>query len=100
VLFRQSQRWNSLEIAHGSYASDDCANEIAELRFERAVALRPNVKYALRLRNHGGRTSNGDGGLSVVKGPDGTTFTFSSCSLSFNGTNPTRGQLPQIIYFR
>ena len=32
-------------------------------------------------------------------GPDGTTFSFTSCSLSFNGTNPTRGQLPQILYF-
>ena len=37
--------------------------------------------------------------MSSVKGPDGTTFSFTSCSLSFNGTNPTRGQLPQILYF-
>ncbi len=96
---QQSQRWNSLEIAHGSYTSEDCVGDIAELKFEKAVALRPHVKYALRLRNHGGRTSNGDGGVSSVRGPDGTTFTFSSCSLSFNGTNPTRGQLPQLLYF-
>ena len=26
-------------------------------------------------------------------------LSFTSCSLSFNGTNPTRGQLPQILYF-
>ena len=87
------------EIAHGSYSAEDCVSDIAELKFERAVAIKPHVKYALRLRNHGGRTSNGDGGISSVKGPDGTTFSFSSCSLSFNGTNPTRGQLPQILYF-
>ena len=63
------------------------------------VSIRPHAKYGLRLRNHGGRTSNGDGGTSTVKGPDGTTFTFTSCSLSFNGTNPTRGQVPQVLYF-
>ena len=76
------------------------SGDIAELKFDRAVPIKPHVKYALRLRNHGGRTSNGDGGVSSVKGPDGTTFSFTSCSLSFNGTNPTRGQLPQILYFR
>ncbi len=96
---RQNQRWNSLEIAHGSYSSVDCVGDIAELRFEKAVPIRQHVKYALRLRNHGGRTSNGDGGVSSVKGPDGTNFVFSNCSLSFNGTNPTRGQLPQILYY-
>jgi E3 ubiquitin-protein ligase MYCBP2 len=119
----QSQRWNSLEIAHGSYTLDDCVGDIAELKFEKPVSIRPHTKYGLRLRNHGGRTSNGDGGMqakpiyfmlltrqlilyspyvgtSTVKGPDGTTFTFTSCSLSFNGTNPTRGQIPQILYFR
>lgn len=59
-----------------------------------------NVKYAVRLRNHGGRTSNGDGGVSSVKGPDGVTFNFSTCSLNFNGTTPTRGQIPYVLYFR
>eukprot|EP00094_Tigriopus_californicus_P010528 TCALIF_10156-PA protein Name:"Similar to MYCBP2 E3 ubiquitin-protein ligase MYCBP2 (Homo sapiens)" AED:0.02 eAED:0.04 QI:14/0.77/0.5/1/0.88/0.8/10/0/4914 len=97
----QSQRWHSLEISQGIYSSDECATEtdLIEIKFERAVPIKPNTKYALRLRNHGGRTNNGDGGVSSVKGPDGTTFVFSSCSLSFNGTNPTRGQLPQILYF-
>jgi hypothetical protein len=51
------------------------------------VLIKENVKYAIRLRNRGGRTSNGDGGLSVVKGADGTTFTFTACSLSFNGNS-------------
>lgn len=97
----QSQRWSSLEISQGIYSSDECATEtdLIEIKFDRAVPIKPNTKYALRLRNHGGRTNNGDGGVSSVKGPDGTTFVFSSCSLSFNGTNPTRGQLPQILYF-
>lgn len=49
------------------------------------MLIKENIKYAIRLRNRGGRTSNGDGGLSIVKGADGTTFTFTACSLSFNG---------------
>lgn len=74
-------------------------SDVAELKFERAVPIKENVKYAIRLRNQGGRTSNGDGGLNLVKGPDGVTFSFSTCSLSFNGTTQTRGQIPQILYY-
>ncbi|EPY82786.1 hypothetical protein CB1_000626007 [Camelus ferus] len=59
-----------------------------------------NVKYAVRLRNYGSRTANGDGGMTTVQCPDGVTFTFSTCSLSSNGTNQTRGQIPQILYYR
>ena len=95
----QSQRWVSLEKSEGTYSSDDCANDIAVLKFDKPVTVLPHTKYALRLRNHGARTNNGDGGQSTVKGSDGTTFTFTSCSLSFNGTNVTRGQIPQIIYY-
>ncbi len=58
------------------------------------------VKYAVKLRNHGPRTLNGDGGMSKVKCSDGTTFTFTACSLSSNGTNHMRGQIPQILYYR
>ena len=58
------------------------------------------IKYAVRLRNRGPRTLNGDGGVAKVKGPDGTTFTFSACSLSSNGTNHNRGQIPQVLYYR
>ncbi|GLH12984.1 Probable E3 ubiquitin-protein ligase HERC2 [Gryllus bimaculatus] len=94
-----AQRWNSLELARGTFGPDDCVADVAEIRFERPVPIREGAKYAVRLRNHGGRTSNGDGGLSSVKGPDGATFTFSTCSLSFNGTTQTRGQIPQILYY-
>jgi len=57
-----------------------------------------STRYTLRLRNQGGKTHNGDGGVTSVKGPDGTCFTFSACLLSFNGTNHIRGQLPFILY--
>ena len=95
----QSQRWVSLEMCHGTYSSDDCVNDIAVIKFDKPVTVVPHTKYALRLRNHGARTNNGDGGQSTVRGSDGTTFTFTSCSLSFNGTNVTRGQVPQILYY-
>ena len=95
----QNQRWVSLELCHGTYSSDDCANDIAVIKFDKPVTILPLSKYALRLRNHGARTNNGDGGQPHIKGSDGTTFTFLSCSLSFNGTNCTRGQIPQILYY-
>ncbi|XP_074650729.1 E3 ubiquitin-protein ligase MYCBP2-like [Tubulanus polymorphus] len=94
-----TQRWNSIELAKGSYGSDDCTNNISELKFERPIPIKEGVKYAIRLRNHGPRTFNGDGGQSKVKCQDGTTFLFSACSLSSNGTNHTRGQIPHILYY-
>ena len=95
----QSQRWVSMEIIHGTYSVEDCTNDLFHIRFDKPVAVTPHTKYALRLRNHGGQTCNGDGGQTSIKGNDGTTFTFTSCSLSFNGTNPTRGQVPQLLYY-
>lgn len=94
-----TQRWNNLEIVRGSFGPEDYNPDIMEIKFDRPVSIKENVKYAFRLRNHGGRTSNGDGGLNSVKGPDGTTFTFSTCSLSFNGTTQTRGQIPHVLYY-
>lgn len=88
-----------MDFTRGSFGPDDCVNDIVELKFDKPVLIKENVKYAIRLRNRGGRTSNGDGGLSVVKGHDGTTFTFTACSLSFNGTTQTRGQIPHILYY-
>lgn len=38
--------------------------------------------------------------MTTVQCPDGVTFTYSTCSLSSNGTNQTRGQIPQILYYR
>ncbi|XP_030837055.1 E3 ubiquitin-protein ligase MYCBP2 [Strongylocentrotus purpuratus] len=94
-----SQRWNSLELVKGSYGHLDLAKDIAEIKFDRPVPVKEGVKYAVRLRNHGNRTVNGDGGMTHVKCPDGVTFSFSLCRLSSNGTSQTRGQIPQILYF-
>ncbi|XP_037232973.1 E3 ubiquitin-protein ligase MYCBP2 isoform X19 [Falco rusticolus] len=95
-----SHRWTSLELVKGTYTTDDSPSDIAEIRLDKIVPLKENVKYAVRLRNYGSRTANGDGGMTTVQCPDGVTFTFSTCSLSSNGTNQTRGQIPQILYYR
>ncbi|XP_018420885.1 PREDICTED: E3 ubiquitin-protein ligase MYCBP2 [Nanorana parkeri] len=95
-----SHRWTSLELVKGTYTTDDSPSDIAEIRLDKAVPLKENTKYAVRLRNYGSRTANGDGGMTTVQCPDGVTFTFSSCSLSSNGTNQTRGQTPQVLYYR
>ncbi|KAL1517024.1 hypothetical protein ABEB36_000844 [Hypothenemus hampei] len=94
-----AHRWNSLEMTRGSFGPEDFTPDIIEIKFDRAVPIKENVKYAIRLRNHGGRTNNGDGGLNAVKGSDNTTFTFSTCSISFNGTTVTRGQIPILLYY-
>ncbi|KAG8222420.1 hypothetical protein J437_LFUL008417, partial [Ladona fulva] len=94
-----TQRWTALEVVRGSYGPHDLVGDIFEVKFDKAVPIKENVKYVIRLRNHGGKTSNGDGGLSSVRGPDGATFTFSSSSLSFNGTTQTRGQIPHLLYY-
>ncbi|XP_043928839.1 E3 ubiquitin-protein ligase MYCBP2 [Protopterus annectens] len=95
-----SHRWTSLELVKGTYSTDDSLSDIAEIRLDKAVPVKENVKYAVRLRNYGSRTANGDGGITTVQCPDGVTFTFSTCSLSSNGTNQTRGQIPQVLYYR
>ncbi|XP_064413761.1 E3 ubiquitin-protein ligase MYCBP2 isoform X3 [Latimeria chalumnae] len=95
-----SHRWTTLELVKGTYSTDDSSSDMAEIRLDKAVPLKENVKYAVRLRNYGSRTANGDGGMTTVQCPDGVTFTFSTCSLSSNGTNQTRGQIPQILYYR
>ncbi|XP_052752649.1 E3 ubiquitin-protein ligase MYCBP2 isoform X3 [Galleria mellonella] len=91
--------WVSVEIIHGTFTSADCHHDMVQIKFERPISLKEDLRYAIRLCNHGGRTANGDCGLPSVKGPDGTTFKFSSCSLSFNGTTLARGQIPSLIYY-
>ncbi|KAK9703659.1 PHR domain [Popillia japonica] len=94
-----TQRWNSLEATRGSFGPEDYPPEIVEIKFDKPVSIKENTKYALRLRNHGGRTNNGDTGVNALKGSDNTTFTFTTCSLSFNGTTVARGQIPVILYY-
>ncbi|XP_060843295.1 E3 ubiquitin-protein ligase MYCBP2 isoform X2 [Rhopalosiphum padi] len=93
-------RWKSLLVTRGSFGPDDSAmNYVADLKFDHPIRIKERVKYAIRLRNYGGRTNNGDMGLSCVKGHDNTLFSFNTCSLSLNGTTQSRGQIPYILYY-
>ncbi|XP_048488841.1 E3 ubiquitin-protein ligase MYCBP2 [Plutella xylostella] len=94
-----SHCWVSVEVTHGSFNTADSQRDELQIKFDRPVPLKEELRYAIRFCNHGGRTVNGDCGLPSVKGPDGTTFRFASCSLSFNGTSLARGQIPALIYF-
>jgi hypothetical protein len=102
-----STQFRVVETVKGTYSipvpvSDspvDDSQHVTEVKFDRPVQLFPNIKYALRLRNNGPRTSNGDQGVSSVRGPDGTIFCFSDCPLSYNGTNHSRGQFANILYY-
>ncbi|KAB7503617.1 E3 ubiquitin-protein ligase MYCBP2 [Armadillidium nasatum] len=94
------ERWTVIEVIRGTFGPDDSVMDIVEIKFERPIPIKEGTKYAIRLTNRGGRTSNGDGGQVSVKGPDGTNFVFSACSLSVNGTNQIRGQIPQIFVFQ
>lgn len=35
-----SQRWNVIESVKGAYGHDDCVNDIAEIKFERPIAIK------------------------------------------------------------
>ncbi len=56
-------------------------------------------QYAIVFKNFSISSFSGDMGLPQVRGDDETLFTFMDCSLSKNGTNLSRGQIPQILYF-
>lgn len=92
-------KWETLETVTGTYDQDAVVGDMAELKFERAVPVRENVRYALRLCAQGARTCSGDAGMTSVRGPCGATFTFYPCDLSFNGTTTARGQLPCLVYY-
>lgn len=96
----QSQhRWETLESTSGTYDQDAVRNEMAELKFDRPIHIKEYTRYAIRLCSQGARTCSGDAGMSSLRGPCGTTFTFLPCDLSFNGTTPARGQIPCILYY-
>ena len=92
-------------ISKGVFTLNDCVENIAQLKFERAIPIKANVKYGLNWTTrstivfYGGAKT---GKLSVLS-PDGTTFNFSTCN-HFHPTNPNGrtteswGQFPQMLY--
>lgn len=37
-----SQRWNVIESVKGVYGHEDCVNDIAEIKFDRPIAIKVN----------------------------------------------------------
>lgn len=96
----QSQhKWETLESLTGSYDFDVVHNDMAEIKFDRPVHIKENVRYAIRFCAQGARTCSGDAGLPSIRGPCGATFSFYQCDLSFNGTTTSRGQIPCLLYY-
>ncbi|XP_035827428.1 E3 ubiquitin-protein ligase MYCBP2 isoform X3 [Aplysia californica] len=93
------ESWSSILSTKGSYSFEDCMSDIFEVKFDRPLPLKEGQKYAVLLKNTGEKTMSGDSGETKVRCTDGTTFTFSSCVQSANGTNIIRGQIPQILYY-
>ncbi|KAL9694804.1 hypothetical protein quinque_014089 [Culex quinquefasciatus] len=92
-------KWEVIESVVGAYEQSMVKNFMTEIKFDRAVNIKENVRYALRLCSQGARTCSGDGGFAAIRGPCGATFKFYPCDLSFNGTTPARGQIPSILYY-
>ncbi|XP_055524898.1 E3 ubiquitin-protein ligase highwire isoform X3 [Wyeomyia smithii] len=92
-------KWEVIESVVGAYDQSMVKNFMTEIKFDRCISIRENVRYALRLCSQGARTCSGDGGFAAVRGPCGATFKFYPCDLSFNGTTPARGQIPCILYY-
>lgn len=59
-------RWIFLELVKGIYIIDDLFSDIVEIRFDKVVFLKENVKYVVCLRNYGSCIVNGDGGMIIV----------------------------------
>ncbi|XP_063706462.1 E3 ubiquitin-protein ligase highwire-like [Culicoides brevitarsis] len=96
----QSQhKWEVLSSVSGTYDQDIVKNDMAELKFDRPIAIKEFVRYAIRLCSQGARTSSGDCGYISLRGPCGVTFKFYPCDMSFNGTTISRGQIPAILYY-
>lgn len=97
---KNSFKWRKLTSITGVLVEDNTQlNDFCELRFERPYAIMANVKYAIVFKSFSISSYNGDMGLPQVRGDDDTLFTFMDCSLSKNGTNLNRGQIPQILYY-
>lgn len=96
-------KWKTIASVSGVYFHEDNSKnkstDVVDIRFERPILIQPNIKYALLFKNHSQYSYSGDMGMAQVRGDDDIVFMFMDCSLSKNGTNLNRGQIPQILYF-
>nr|XP_027195486.1 E3 ubiquitin-protein ligase MYCBP2-like [Dermatophagoides pteronyssinus] len=98
-------KWKKITTISGIYYQDDnhcnnrLNNDLCDIRFDRPISIQPNIKYAIVFKNYSQYSYSGDMGQAQVHCDDDIIFTFMDCSLSKNGTNLNRGQIPQILYY-
>ncbi|KAK6037132.1 PHR domain protein [Cooperia oncophora] len=64
-----------------------------------SITLAAGVTYAIKVWTpENGKTYCGEGGVNYIRLNNGARVTFSSCSLSENGTSLQRGQIPYFLY--
>ncbi|WKY12527.1 hypothetical protein Q1695_003815 [Nippostrongylus brasiliensis] len=64
-----------------------------------SVNLSMGLTYAIKVWTpENGKTYCGEGGVNYIRLNNGARVTFSSCSLSENGTSLQRGQIPYFLY--
>uniref|UniRef100_A0A8L8Q1Q6 TNFR-Cys domain-containing protein n=1 Tax=Heligmosomoides polygyrus TaxID=6339 RepID=A0A8L8Q1Q6_HELPZ len=64
-----------------------------------SISLAMGVTYAIKVWTpENGKTYCGEGGVNYIRLNNGARVTFSSCSLSENGTSLQRGQIPYFLY--
>lgn len=93
-----NDKWFLIEKTAGMMSPKDFDSDTCAIKLTKSVKLDPLRTYCLRVYLQGGNTYSGEGGMNVVHGKSRIKFTFSSSSLSPNGTNVSRGQIPVILY--
>uniref|UniRef100_A0A7E4WAZ4 RCR-type E3 ubiquitin transferase n=1 Tax=Panagrellus redivivus TaxID=6233 RepID=A0A7E4WAZ4_PANRE len=68
------------------------------VKLMKPISLKPDVIYAVRIHLSAGKTFYGDNGQTCVRLANGGRINFLPCSLSRNGTNIIRGQIPHLVY--
>uniref|UniRef100_A0A1I7UJB5 DOC domain-containing protein n=1 Tax=Caenorhabditis tropicalis TaxID=1561998 RepID=A0A1I7UJB5_9PELO len=92
-----SEKWTCLLRVSVEMSVEE--KEVGIVRFPEYVLLSPGVTYAVKVSmTKNAKTFCGEGGVTQVQLLNGARLFFSGCSMSQNGTNVQRGQLPFLLY--
>lgn len=92
-----SEKWSCLLRVSAEMTMEE--KEVGIVRFPDYVLLSPGVTYAIKVNMmKNSKTFCGEGGVTQVRLVNGARLFFSGCSMSQNGTNVQRGQLPFLLY--
>ena len=97
--FSDARNPRSLQKLNCTFDRNVCVDGIVQLKFDKGIQVKPNVKYALTCYNSVNLTAYGQNGRHTILGPDGTKFQFSDHPTHSSGrTSIEMGQIPQILY--